>query len=184
MKFDLRACLGWWDIEVRLGDEIFVIPATPASDWMDAILSGDRSRVIPEMVDDPEGKLAEAVLSGRVPWADQEKAAKAALAEAAGVPWWVAGRLTAIACTWDSIGGELLLAGIRADREPLAVVLASAWRLVVKNCDPKKLPELQAKIEAPPPEARTEAEADYDEHEAIANMMAAGSALLVKTYRT
>jgi len=174
MQFDHASGLRCWAVEFELDGVLWEIPALPAADWLDAYLESpdDLAGIVPGLVTDPEkgDTLAERLFDATfndddlfTPGLEPQRleAARTALTAAAGVTWWIAGRLAAEALSWTGVGGELVLRGINYQRAPLAAVLAAAYRIIVSTQDSKQLPMTIAKIEAPP--AGTDPVEAYDE---------------------
>lgn len=182
MRFDHSAGLRPWPVEFDLDGQTWRIPALPAADWLDAFIDSpvDLAGIVPGLVADPDegdtlaGRLFDAayddeddLFSTGLEEARVE-VARTVLAAAAGVPWWIAGRLAVEAVTWTGVGGELVLRGVDYERAPLAAVLAAAYRVIVSSTDQKQLPKILTKIEAPPPGMAKEA---FDEGAAAAAFM-------------
>lgn len=168
MRFDHSAGLKAWPVEFKIDGVTWRIPALPAADWLDAFLEGpdDLTGIVPGLVearthedgtpDTLTTRLLWAMVDDDDPFApgledERLEAARTALSVAAGVPWWIAGRLAAEAVTWTGVGGELVLRGVDYTRAPLAAVLAGAYRVIISSVESKQLPMVMAKIEAPPP---------------------------------
>lgn len=83
--------------------------------------------------------------------------ARAALADAAGRPWWEAERLVAT-CTADGgrLLGMVLLAGVRPDQLTLAAFCCAVWAQITKGADATGLLKAQSELCVPPPEVSFE----------------------------
>lgn len=84
----------------------------------------------------------------------------AALAEAAGRPWWEAERLIGTLSS-DAVLGTLLMRGCDPSRMTLAALLSAVWTLLMEGRkDDAARAMLEAELTMPPPEAAGEAPED------------------------
>lgn len=169
MLFDLAAGLAPRPVAFVLAGRDWTIPARPAADWLAALASPepDLRAIVPGMVDDGDlaglldDDLYAAVMDANAAqWeADRLEAARDVLEVAAGCRWWIAVNLAALACNWESVGADMVLAGVDYQRLPLAAVLAAVRRHLERGSG-DKWPGLQAHLESPPAEALDDAAAD------------------------
>jgi len=93
-------------------------------------------------------------------------ASRDALELASGWRWWEADRLIRSAgAQWKVVGGELALAGVDLDAQPLGAVLNTLYVLAARSLNEQQRQQLDFQISAPPPELEEE------EREALAEEM-------------
>lgn len=172
MKFDPDATLRCWAVDVDVAGRTYTIPALPAADWLLALHSGALADVVPGLVDGTE--LDDAIADGTASPADCQTAARAAIAAAAGCPWWTAAKLAhAAVTTW--VAADLTSRGVDPTRIPLAAWLAAAWHAASRQMDEVKKGQLEWELERPPQGAQPDEW--WSDDTATANFMAAmGSA--------
>lgn len=148
----LLASLRQVDVEVDLGGRKWVIPAAPAADWFEAVLSNGACPIVPGMLAPrDEEDLIDLVLAGKVGNDELQHANHDALAAASGWNWWEAERLmVSIAHDWKVVGGHLLQHGIRLAAEPLGAVLAATYALATANLSKDDRFSFDARLTAPP----------------------------------
>lgn len=148
----LLASLRPFDIEVDLAGRTWVIPAAPAADWFEAVLSNGAAPVIPGMLSvEDEEEMLDLLIAGKIPEAGLQRANRDALATASGWNWWEAERLiVSIAHDWKVVGGVLLTNGIRLTAEPLGAVLAATYRLATADMSKEERFRFESQLTAPP----------------------------------
>ncbi len=74
------------------------------------------------------------------------------IGEVSGRPWWVTMKLISSAKgSWDFLGAELMLQGIRATEVSLSAWLDVVLLLILRNIDPDKATLFTSELEMPPP---------------------------------
>lgn len=170
MKVDPAAILRCWDVDVDVGAATYRIPAHPAAVWMEVVVEGAYTDVVPGMVQERGDDIDDALLAGTVRMSEVTSAARAAIAAAAGMKWWTAERMAYLAAnTW--IAGELLLRGVDAQRLSLAAYLSAAYRAASRVLDTAKLAKLDMDLERPP--TGVSPDEWFDPEEAARGFMAA-----------
>jgi hypothetical protein len=148
MQIDPAAVVRCWAVDVDLGPHTVTIPALPARPWLTALITEGWAGIVPGLLpaDSPVDDL---ITDGTITSAECTAAARAALAAAAGCPWWTAQRL-AHGCVAGELGAELVLRGVDPDRLPLAAYLAAGYRAASRHLDDPKRARLDSQLEAPP----------------------------------
>lgn len=152
MHIDPEATLRCWPVAVDVGGDTYRIPALPASAWLVAV-HGTWTGIVPGMLEDADD-LDDAIADGHVPHAECVRAARAAVEAAAGTRWWTASRLAHTA--GDTVGAELLLRGVDADRVSFAAWLLAAYRVATRHAKDVDIAQLDAQLDAPPEGLRPE----------------------------
>lgn len=147
MKFEPAAMVRCWAVDVDIGGRTATIPALPAGPWLAALVVDGWAGIVPGLLLD--GPVDDLIADGRATTKECETAARAALAAAAGCPWWTAQRL-AHGCATAGLGAELTVRGVDPARLPLGAYLAAAYRLATRSLDPAKVARLDAQLDAPP----------------------------------
>lgn len=164
---DPLAALRCWPIHVELAGEEYTIPAVPARAWFLSILGGEPLPIVPGMLDpDDAERLSDRIVDGEVSLRELTLASRDALELASGWRWWEADRLIRSAgAQWKVVGGELALAGVDLDAQPLGAVLNTLYVLAARSLNEQQRQQLDFQISAPPPELEEE------EREALAEEM-------------
>lgn len=139
-------------VTVTVGPREVTVPAMCAADWL-WLLSGERlTEIIPgALPPDDRAAVAELLVSGTVTVNDVIDAARAAVQDASGRPWWSAFRLVAYAQrSHGELFGALLLKGV----DPAAVTLP-AWcsalvAMVRRTVDEKTFTQFETDLVMPP----------------------------------
>lgn len=143
------AALAVWPVQVRVGALRVTIPPTPAHRWIAAIVAGDALGIVPGMVAG-SGPLLDAIAAGDATAGQCRDAARHAIDAASGFRWWTAGRLVHLSVGAPWIAGELVLAGVDAQRVPLGAWCVAVWRLAVRDRDKKDLARIEWELTKPP----------------------------------
>lgn len=152
MKFDARAALSVWPVDVVLGGSVFKIGPQPALYWILHILDDDMFGVITDGVSgDDYDRIEDGLLYGDLRMEDCVKAAHEAIAVVAGTYWWSAVRLVATANQSADVYGELCLARIDPGHVPFAAYVSSVYTILVRNADDKQRRKINMEIESIPP---------------------------------
>lgn len=163
-------------IEVTVGQWVYSIPALPAADWIEAILSEDGGAIVPGLFDEEDQvDVWRAFVRGQVSPEELAEAWRHALSAAVGQPWWKASRLIMSATrpdAWPSIHGRLTEKGVRLDE----VSIGAFWNVVYfigkSNCkDDQERTQFDFGLDRPPPEVKTEEV--FEEVDAAADFVSA-----------
>jgi hypothetical protein len=137
-------------IEVVVGASLrFTIEACPAIEWILSILEDDLSGIVPGMIPDGTDVL-DALAAGQLTAEDCGIAAKAAIEVAAGMRWWKAVRLIGVSVSSDSISGELVLSGVRADHVSLGAWCRATYRVLTRDQDKKGITRIDDQLDSAP----------------------------------
>lgn len=143
------AALAVWPVQVAAGPMRVTIPPTPACRWIARIVERDLLGVVPGMVNDDA--LLDAVAAGVVAVPQCWEAAQHAIEAASGCRWWTAIRLVHLSTGYPWIAGELVLAGVDAQRVSLGGWCAAVWRIVTRDREKKDLGRIEWELTKPPP---------------------------------
>ena len=166
----LQASLASHPVAVELGSYRFVIPACPASVWIDALADEDPvTCVVPGMLGGRGYERSTRLIAQDLISLTQVRAASfAAIREASGYRWWEAMRLVGLADQDSYVVGELALLGVDPDAIPFARWCAAVHALATRNMEPKDRAKWDAKLSVPPPieeamEEAAEAEGSFED---------------------
>lgn len=156
------------DIEVELGEWLYVIPARPASEWMVAIAQG-AGAILPGMLD-PEDRsfLLRDLLRGRVTREEIAEAVHDVLETAGGRRWWEVERLISSVMQsehWPTMHGELLLRGVDLDRLTLGAAWNAIYALILRSTEESKRTRFEHEVSKPPPGISADELYDVEEAE-------------------
>ncbi|HEX5705619.1 MAG TPA: hypothetical protein VFX97_20625 [Pyrinomonadaceae bacterium] len=150
---------------VPAGGHTFDFPSLTGRQWL-TLLSSENwvSATVGELDEETHERFVDLVESGELEPAHVRAFAHAALAGAAGRPWWEAQRLSG-ACFNDNgrLLGTALLSGADPERMTLAAFLACVWATLTKGADATQIVKLEAELLIPPAEATPEERADIDD---------------------
>lgn len=142
---------------VHVDDAEYVFHPVPAARWLDAL--GAPGWPLTVTSNFTEGmsytRLYDALSEDRLPEDHVLRTARAALAEAAGRPWWEAERLASMALRPEFLG-HLLMRGADPATMTLAAFLALVHATVMQAQDRMGQMKFDAEISMPPPEALDE----------------------------
>lgn len=167
-------------IDVVIGGETYRIRRMPAARWVEPVYSRDWLGLVPLCV---EGLVS----SGRCVYDQQiadvlaengrdamESAAKEALGEATGMPWWSA-RILISTCLSDAVvAGSLVVAGVDATRVSIGAYVAAVYRVLADGRDKRGMRTLERKVYDAP--AGVSAGERYDPEDAAAQFNMAHAA--------
>lgn len=165
IRFDPRAGLSIRPLTVALGDDRYHIRAAPASVWLEAWAAHGATGVMRAMVHDKaeQYRYYRALSKGEISLVDAHEASRRLFAAAAGCEWWIADRLALQSVVWPGVGGELYMNGMRPGDVPLAVWLATAYRIIVLSTKAEDRAALEGSLELPPDGYDTGEPATLDE---------------------
>lgn len=152
MKFDARAALSVWPVDVVIGGSVFKIGPQPALYWILHILDDDMFGVITDgiSIDDCD-RIEDGLLYGDLRMEDCIKAAHEAIAVVSGTYWWSAVKLVATANQRADIFGEICLAKMDPGQISLGAYVSSIYAICIRNADDKQRKKLNMEIESAPP---------------------------------
>lgn len=164
----LRPC----PVDVELGGWIYTIPALPAADWIEAVLSG---AIFPGLLRDraTERDVLQLLANDGATTDELVEANRAALEVAAGYPWWTADRLVRSAMhekVRPVLLGSLFGDGLALRSLSLGAFCDAVYARAVAGLDDEKRGELDAELNLPPAEAADEV---WDDEAAEADFLAA-----------
>lgn len=113
--------------------------------------------VVPGLCPELDGPLTKMLLDEEIESEELRKLALSVIENAAGRKWWFAIRLiNTVRSSWEVVGGEMVLQGIRAAEMPLGAWLDAALLTCVKGLEPDKITMFLSQLEVPPPDAADE----------------------------
>lgn len=141
-------------MEVSLGGEEYRIPALPAADWVEAILSKDATAIVPGLFPrEDEEEILILLMAGEIDTDEILAAARDAIEAAAGRPWWEAMRLVSSAGeNADTVLGTLVKEGFDFERRSLAALCAVIYALATSNMDKKDRAKFDMDLKSMPAE--------------------------------
>ncbi len=158
---DPLASLQIWGVTVELGGRDFVVPALPASAWLQVLLveRPQPENWFPGFLD-PGDQLAlyEMLLDGSVGDDDFETTVFDVLEEVSGRKWWITLRLcVSLRHHWEWVGGKLALSGLTPFGVSLAFWLDGAYTAMLdgileRSAKPQKASDWTRALTTPPPQ--------------------------------
>lgn len=169
---DLGAVFRSGPFTVDSGGRPYIFDHRSAAHWAEALASPDWVRAVLSMMGAASHeRLLNEIETGVAGRDNVVGVARAALAAAAGRPWWEAERL--VSCLrQDSVLGSLLLKGCDPVRMSLASLCSSVWVLLMEGQDKTGRIQLEAEISMPPSEAAGDDSSDDDMSAMVARMRA------------
>ena len=115
--------------------------------------------VVPGLCPELDGPLTKMLLDEEITAEELRQIVLDVIQNVAGRRWWFAMRLIGtIRQSWEVIGGELALAGVRAHEVPLGAWLDAGLLVCIKGMEPDKVTMFMSQLEVPPPDIRVELE--------------------------
>lgn len=148
MKFEGRAALAVWPVDVVIGNRVFRLDSQPAMFWILRILDMDMLGIISDGIS--SDILDDMLMDGDITFNDCVKAAQEAIAAASGMFWWSAVRLVTTANEQTGLYGELALSGIDPNVISLGRYVSAVYALCVRNADEKQRNKIDREIESTP----------------------------------
>lgn len=170
---DAGAALQPSAIEVELGQWIYTIPARPASEWMEALLSEDGGAIVPGLMDDDtRDDVWREFLRGHITKTELEQGWRDAITAASGQPWWQCARLVMSASAvdaWPIVHGKLVSKSVHLDQISLGALYNVLFYISLEACkDENDRALFEFNLTTPPPDvdpdealAETNAEDDW-----------------------
>lgn len=139
-----------WSIQVTLGHGFrYEIPALPALDWLQYLLSNDPD--LDGLIADLMPGIEDYFLDNDQSPADMYETALEIISIASARSWWIAIRLIfSAALNWHIIGPKLIMSQIDASKISLAAWLDVVLFMMIDIMDPKKVIMFTSQLEAPP----------------------------------
>jgi hypothetical protein len=151
MRFDARAALSVWPVDVVLGGSVFRIGPRPAIYWILHVLDDDLFGMVADGVSsDDYDRIEDGILYGDFTMEDCARSAKEAISVVSGTYWWSAIRLVATANQRADVYGELCLARVDPGQISLAAYVSAVYTVLVRNADDKQRRKLNMEIESAP----------------------------------
>lgn len=153
MAVDPVAALRVWPVIVEVAGQTYTIPALPAADWIEAVLSTEAPLpIVPGLLDEADQEdVWDAISDAEVTPGEMVEINRAALEVAGGRRWWECDRLIRSSAEfWHIVGGELARLGIRVDQVPLAAVLNAIYVICVRNMDERERNKFDVDLRRPP----------------------------------
>lgn len=153
---DPIASLAAWSIDISVRGQHGTIPPLSAASWLAVLMTEDVDLwdVVPGLCPELNGPLTKMLLNEDVDPDDIRKVALDVIETASGRRWWVAVRLVSIVRqSWEVVGGEMTLQGIRPAEIPFGAWLDAALLICVKGLEADKVTMFTSQLEAPPPDS-------------------------------
>lgn len=161
MANDLVASLQPWSIEdIWIDDQVYSIPAMPASQWLWILLEPSVSlfAIIPGLlVPDAREHVEGLILDGVYSHEDLEDLAWEVVSIAAGRPWWTVLYLLVNAKhtgNLETVQGELALHGVDAAKMSLSSWLSAVYMIFARGMDQQKRQQFDLSLARPMPGMR------------------------------
>ncbi len=139
-----------WPVELELAGRVWVFRAVPAVDWLAVLMDPqpDLERLLIELC--PEGM--DLLFNPTVEPDDLYRSLLDVIETVASRRWWIALRLIGVVrINWNTLGVELMEAGIDADRLSLSAWLDASLAITLRCMDPKETTLFVSRLEMPPP---------------------------------
>ena len=140
-----------WPVELELAGRVWEFPAVPAADWLSVLMaeSPDLEQLLLDLCPDGMELLFDASVEPDVLY----DGLLALVEQVASRRWWIALRLIGVVRTnWNTLGVELMEAGIDAEKLSLSAWLDAALVITLRVMDPKETTLFITRLEMPPPE--------------------------------
>jgi hypothetical protein len=148
---------------VDLDGTEYWFPSVTAATWLSCLAESNWPRAVLGLAEaESFDTFADQAATGARRPADMPRLARAALAEAAGRPWWEAERLSATALEQPGVLGTVLAKGVDPSRMTLAAFLAVIWSAITQGAEKSERMRIEAELSVPPPEALEEADDAFD----------------------
>lgn len=137
---------------VRIANRVYEIQEQPASMWV-AHLAGESPIVdlLNLLEEEDREEVEDGILSGEVELTELNSVLTELLGLVSGRSWWFTLRLIhAAQDSWDSLGGYLVLKGVRADQLSLQAWMDALLATVLRHIEPDKHTQWLARMSAPP----------------------------------
>ena len=133
-------------------------PRLSAAEWCELLSANTWPVRLVQLMDaEPYEKMLAAIEDEELDKEGLIALARAALADAAGRPWWEAERLvTSCFNEGGRLLGMLLLAGVRPETLTLAAFCCAVWAQITKGADATQLMKAQSELLIPPPDVPLE----------------------------
>lgn len=148
----LRALVRADPIPVAVGPYRLTIPPFMADEWLSALDGGVLLHVVPDMLDaDGQGTVAGALVEGAVSIDQLAAAAKHAIAEAAGRPWYEAIRIASLCgAQHGAMVGVMLIEGVHPGQVTFAGWCAAVMQRLLRGASEADRLKLETDLRLPP----------------------------------
>ncbi len=171
---DPLASLSIQDLDVTIGGRTYLMPGRSAADWLECLISGETSVVVPGWLDPAaENHVLDQMSDGLISVTEILDVTKGVISAAAGRPWWWALHLIGLATHdahyWSRTNGVLVAAGVDPAKISLSAWLDAAYAAIVNRfTDNEQYDTFKLHIDTPPTVDLLDEEA---ESEAFMSMM-------------
>jgi hypothetical protein len=144
------------EIEIELGEWVYLVPAMQADEWIEVLAARSPIAVVPGLLH-PEDRVRvlRDLLAKRVSPDEVLTASRQVIEAAGGRRWWTVQRLVESALadgTWAALHGQMLLKGMDLSRITLAGFVNAVFVLALQGCEKQvDRDRLQWEIDKPPP---------------------------------
>lgn len=131
-----------------------------AASWLSVLMSDgiDLWDIVPGLCPELNDPMTKMLLNEDIDGEEVRKAALDILETASGRKWWITMRLiSAVRNSWEVVGGELALQGVRANEVPLGAWLDAAFLVCIRGLEPDKVTMFTSQLEVPPIDISVEA---------------------------
>lgn len=139
-----------------LGGIAAEVPALPAVDWLEILMSDEFAymNIIPGLLrEEDQPQFMDAILDGHITLEDIKEQVQELITTVGSRPWWVTFRIVGVMYNnWHTLGAEMLMRGADAERLSFSGWLDVALLLIMRNIDPKEATMFSMKLEMVPPE--------------------------------
>lgn len=150
--FDPLAGLTPRPITIAVAGERFTIRAALADVWLDAWARHHIGHLMGAMLSTKTDEYRWHRIAARNPERIESRAeaSRRLFGKAAGCEWWVADKLALHSVSWAGVGGELYAQGLRPAEVPLAVWLASTYRIMMASAPKEERSAIEGSLMLPP----------------------------------
>jgi hypothetical protein len=145
-----------WPAHIYLGGQEFEVPPLPATDWIVGILGMDKDvlgLLNSVLTDEDMDRLTDIMFKGGVEPDFLFDTTMQLLTTVGARPWWITMRLVVVMQQhWDSLGAELMLRGVDANKLSLSAWLDVALLTMIRMMDPKEVSMFTIRLEMIPPQ--------------------------------
>ena len=173
---DPLASLASRDIWVTLDGHEYRLPAKPAIDWLEVILTGDSYGILPGWLDvEDQQKIFDAMWADRINDVELEQATQDALTAAAGRPWWWAAQLVLVCAatnkSWSTLHGRVVLAGVDPGVVPLGAYIDALYAACLEGfgSNQEARQKFDVHMDTPPPSVGLDEESEGEAFMALLN---------------
>lgn len=149
---DFVAALRCWPVEIQFGDDVYTIPALPASVWIPA-MTGDALDIIPGLLSPADEEfLSTALVLGDIADDELVTVVRDAIEAASGYRWWEAERLVGALAANPWLTGRLIADGFDFERRSLGALCVAVYATIMAGQDEAGRKKFDFDLSAPPVE--------------------------------